>query len=287
MEKMTIPNTFKTLIRPTNTDQCERHPDQQMIETPGGIVCLSCQREKRDREDLEFGRRSLLSDRSRETVGVLESKSIIVDDTVSAASIENYRVEHPEHERILAEIKSIANDFVKGYRGNVWLVGDPGAGKSHAAMSILKAVNTFGKTKLQKAFDNDEPIHDKGFSCLFITIDEMFREIKNSFNDRESMFTEHYFVDLCSSVDLLVIDDLGAESGSMSRANEASNFTQTVLYGITNARQNKATIITTNLTTNQRAKKYDQKMLSRLRRGNREVVFVEMPDMRVKDKSEY
>lgn len=287
MEKMKIPSTLNSLMRHTNTDQCERHPEQTMIETPGGVVCLACQREQRDREDYEYGRRSLLSDRLRETVGVLESKSIIVDDTIEAASIENYRVDHPNHEIVLAEIKAIANDFVKGYRGNIWLVGDPGAGKSHAAMSILKAVNAFGKNKLQKAFDGGEPIDGKGFSCLFITIDEMFRKIKNSFNDRDSIYTEQYFVDLCSSVDLLVIDDLGAESGSMSRANEASNFIQTVLYGITNARQNKATIITTNLTQKQRSEKYDRKMLSRLRRGNREIVFVEMPDMRVQDKSKY
>lgn len=286
MEKMTIPNTFKNLIADTNT-KCERHPEQQMIQTPGGIVCLSCQREQRDREDLEFGRRALLVDRFRETSGILETKSVIVDVTIEDASIENYRIEHPEHERILAEVKDIANDFVKGYRGNVWLVGEPGAGKSHAAMAILKAVNAFGKNKLEKAFAAGEPINDKGFSCLFMTINEMFRKTKNSFNDRESIYTEQYFVDLCSSVDLLVIDDLGAESGSMTRSREASDFTQTVLYGITNARQNKATIITTNLKRDQRAAMYDKKMLSRLGRGNREVVFVEMPDMRDKDKSEY
>ncbi len=85
-------------------------------------------------------------------------------------------------------------------------------------------------------------------------------------------------MDLCGNVDILVIDDLGAESGSSNVDREASRFVQEILYSVANHRQDKTTIITTNLNKEKRAMLYDTKMLSRLYRDNEMVVFTEMPD---------
>lgn len=69
-----------------------------------------------------------------------------------------------------------------------------------------------------------------------------------------------------SDVDLLVLDDLGAETGFIGTNKTATDFTQRILYSLMNRRQDKSTIITTNLTGAQLASMYDKKILSRMYR---------------------
>ena len=80
---------------------------------------------------------------------------------------------------------------------NTLFTGVPGVGKSHLAMAMLQAVNQHSKEMV---------------SCLFISMNDMFRLIKASFGNRESKYTELNMTDLLSKVDLLVLDDLGSES---------------------------------------------------------------------------
>jgi DNA replication protein DnaC len=121
-------------------------------------------------------------------------------------------------------------------------------------------------------------VRDK--SCLFVSIDAMLRKIKNSFNDKESRFTEEYFNKLLSNVDFLVLDDLGAETGAIDTSKTATDFVQRVLYGITNTRQDKATILTTNLDSKTLFSMYDKKLVSRLFRKPKYVIFKESKDKR-------
>ena len=60
------------------------------------------------------------------------------------------------------------------------------------------------------------------------------RKIKDSFSNRQSKYTERYFVDLLSSVDFLALDDVGAETGAIDTdIKTASDFVQRILYAIT------------------------------------------------------
>ncbi|MBX9038467.1 ATP-binding protein [Enterococcus raffinosus] len=135
---------------------------------------------------------------------------------------------------------------------NTIFTGVPGVGKSHLAMGMLKAIN-----------ETADPM----MSCLFVSVNDLFRLIKSSFGKPDSKYSELNMTGLLSSVDLLVIDDLGSEASFRreKKDKEAGNYTQNVLFGILNARQR--TIITTNLSSDDLEDVYNAKIVSRLYKG--------------------
>ena len=76
------------------------------------------------------------------------------------------------------------------------------------------------------------------------------------------------------TVDLLVIDDLGAELGDMDAADpKATAFVNRVLFKVFDGRQGKKTIITTNLTGEAVMKAYDERITSRMFNTYRHIEF--------------
>ncbi len=190
MERLTMPNRLNASISTSNGKDpefyafCDWHPEFQLNKTPAGLFCLRCAREKRDDEDREYGRLAVFQDRKRATYGVLERHSIIADETIKVATLDSFKTMHPKQAEVHSEIRRIMNDFVKGERKNIWLVGDSGAGKSHSAMAILKGINEYGLKSLETAFENGDDIQKQGYSCVFMTINEMYRDIKRSFREK-------------------------------------------------------------------------------------------------------
>ena len=64
------------------------------------------------------------------------------------------------------------------------------------------------------------------------------------------------------SADLVILDDLGAELGV--KGNDSTNFNNDTLNRIVEARQNKATVFTTNLTGKEMSQAYGERILSRI-----------------------
>ena len=152
-----------------------------------------------------------------------------------------------------------------GEQFNLWIQSEiTGVGKSHLAMSILKALNSLER------------------SCLFLDIDETLRKIRGSFDNEDSKYTEQYFIDLATEVDFLVLDDLGAETGDIATTKRASDYTSKVLRAIVNGRQHKSTIITTNLVSNQLNNIYDRKVISRMMTNIESITFKQSMDKRIK-----
>ena len=265
-------------IEPSN-EKCEKH-GVKMNRLPFGLVCDECTKEKIAEEDRRFARASLVADRRNRTTRVLRNKSLVTDVTLWDAEFSNYVSTCDEQHRNVETAKDIARKISEGEHITLWLVGKPGAGKSHIAMSILSVLNRHGENQLNHASDTGLDVRGVGISTLFITFDEMLRKIRDSFNNKDSMYTEEYFVNLCSEVDVLVIDDLGAETGSIDSSKTATDFVHRILYAVGTARQTKPTIITTNLRSVQREQLYDDKILSRFKRNRKEIAFIETPDHR-------
>lgn len=197
----------------------------------------------------------------------LLKRSIVPDKTILEARFNTYNLKEDEHEarknaRLMAQF---ADEIISGQVFNIFLNGTPGVGKSHLSYSLLHRVNNNS---------------DKEKACLFIDFDQMLREIRGSFKNPESKYTEFYFTDLLSKVDVLVLDDLGAEVGNEDTDKKASDFIGRMLRAISNARQDKVTIITTNLTGAKLNTIYDSKTLSRLNKNAKVVLFKETKDKR-------
>lgn len=237
----------------TLSTYCPIHTDTHLVALKDHEdFCLKCAQKNIRHRRNEAVMAGIWQAYRRDFHGVLENDSIMDDFDLKNATFDNYEV-IPESEAAanLYKAKHIAGRYLnRGYQANTIITGAPGVGKSHLAVSMLKAVNEHIKPDA---------------SCLFISVNEAMRLIRGSFNNKQSKYTEEYMTKLMGQVSLLVLDDLGSEASFKSGTNEASDWVQGILFGILNKRNR--TIITTNLTSEELTKIYNPKILSRMYKG--------------------
>ena len=116
-------------------------------------------------------------------------------------------------------------------------------------------------------------VADRGYSVCYETASHLFTKLERAkFNgDEEARRDSEKF----TACDLLIVDDLGTEMGGQ--------FTTSALYGLINDRilAGKATIISTNLNSEDLEKRYSAAIASRLR-GNFRRIAVMGEDIRLK-----
>lgn len=234
---------------------------QYMI-VDGQEVCPRCQTEKWNKELERETSIEMIRIKKQETQRIFETKSLLQDKTLLNASFETYQTSASEERVNKQQALRYAEEYKQGQQFNLWFYGKPGVGKSHLAMSMLKELNSLDT------------------SCLFIDIDEMLRKIRASFKT-DNGYSEDYFIDLLTKVDFLVLDDLGAETGNIDSDKIASDYTSKVLRAVVNGRQDKSTIITTNLASDKLLKMYDPKLISRMMKNVKVIKFEHTKDKRI------
>lgn len=236
----------------THEDVCKKHGTN--LVTVGSInpFCTECQREFVENKTSLIVKREEERDFKRRTIKTLKLDSLVSDISIVNASFGTYESDNAETKAAYDRARQLAYKYLNRENCfNTILTGIPGTGKSHLAMSMLKAVN-----------ENFDPLG----SCLFVSVNELMRRIKDSFNNKQSKYTEANMVKLLGDVDLLVLDDLGSESAFRSKdRSESTEYTQNVLFGILERRNR--TIITTNLTSKELREIYNPKIVSRLYKG--------------------
>lgn len=140
-----------------------------------------------------------------------------------AKDFTNFRAERGDRERaaILDFAKRYAAGFSEGEDVGLILRGIPGCGKTHIAVAILRAVM------------------ERGFSGNYANFTDLLSRLRDSYNNG-SREVEGELLGQIDEVDLLVLDDVGAES--------TSDWVRDRLYLIINRRYEnaRATIVTTN-----------------------------------------
>ena len=147
----------------------------------------------------------------------------------------------------LAAAKSYVKNFAKK-RSNLLLIGKTGTGKTHISTAIAREI-------ISQGFD---VVYD---SAQNIVADFEADKFRSGYGTEPK--SEKYL-----ECDLLIIDDLGTEF--------SSQFTVSCLYNLINTRANRAmaTIISTNLSAEELARKYEDRIYSRLVGvGTRGLVF--------------
>ena len=229
---------------------CPKH-NTPFYEFKGQSFCPLCQKEQMEAKEQARAKEQFKKYHLRKTVEALEKDSILGDESLRKANFKNYIPTNEETEKALYNARHIAGEYLKAdYNFNTILTGNPGTGKSHLAMSILKAVN-----------ENSKPFR----SCVFISVNDLFRLIKDAISKPDSKYSELNMVTLLKEADLLVLDDLGSESSFKRETTESSEYNQKILFGILNARNR--TIITTNLSSDELDAIYNIKITSRLYKG--------------------
>lgn len=265
---MELPDTLKELLATvTQTDErCEIHQVYKQQYKDSAPFCIQCTQARIQKENIERVNAAVKNDRERAR-HYLRYNSLLDDETLTAATFDTYQTTTDGERRTKQFAQDVADRYEAGQVFNTLMVGDAGTGKSHLAMAILQQVNSGTDPR----------------ACAFAGTGEILRKIRNGFDNKQSGDTEEAVIARFAKPELLVLDDLGSETGGIGTAKQASDFTQNVLYSLMNRRQGKSTIITTNLNGQQLKDMYDAKLLSRLLRGTKGNIlkFQDIPDKRI------
>ena len=165
---------------------------------------------------------------------------LIRTQTFENFSLEYYK-ESGNAERMrqdLERMKSFAENFGRETYRNYLFLGGTGLGKTHMSTAVAKAVI------------------ERGFDVAYVTAVGMIRDFNaKHFDKGVGMKTDP---DRYTEVDLLIVDDLGAEI--------TNQFTISCLYDLINQRINnrKCTIFNTNLSFRELETRYGERIASRL-----------------------
>lgn len=195
------------------------------------------------------------------------TQSVLTDETLLNARLDNFEIDNEEQRQNLAETKKLVEQIKKGEVFNIFTQGKRGAGKSHLMYALAYELNEHYKGQKKKV--------------LFVEVAEMLDKIRDSFRNKQSRYTEQYFKELLSEADIVVFDDLGSETGAIDTEKAATDFTVKMLKSITTARQDKVTATTSNLSGKQLFETYDERVISRLLRNPRYIVFKVTNDKRL------
>ncbi|PEP31834.1 hypothetical protein CN575_21090 [Bacillus wiedmannii] len=241
----------------------ERKRMVRLMEIQGETICPVCRLEEENRRLEKEMNIFRYEKEERKRKSIFYDHSLIKDENIKLARFSTFISECEEDENNLILAKKALTDYLNDIRFNLILVGKVGAGKSHIAYSIAHEMNEQSSDKV-----------------MYVTSSELFDYIRSTFNT-QSCETEHSITNMLISMDLLVIDDLGAELGDMDINDlKATAFVNRVLFKLFDGRQGKKTIITTNLTGEAIIKAYDERVTSRMFNTYRHIEFKKTRDKR-------
>ncbi|WP_458412259.1 ATP-binding protein [Schinkia sp. CFF1] len=188
------------------------------------------------------------------------NQNSLMNEDIKSATFENYQPTTSLQEDVKELCVAYAGKFsLKNGQPpkNLLLFGDTGIGKTHLALSILKAVM------------------EKEYSGLFICLPLLLTLIKNTYSKNDdSGLTVVDILKKMKEIDLLVIDDMGAEAGS--------NYDIQKVFELLDSRLGKPTIFTTNLNNVQFTETFGKRNTSRILK-NSIIIKLDGIDYRKKD----
>lgn len=235
----------------TRTATCEAHGEFESRHIVGKVWtrCPACAREKADREAREEAARARAKRREdwERKLG-----HACIPERFRTRTLDRFIASTPEQREALEIAKDYAANFqdvMKTGRCLIFL-GKPGTGKTHLAVGIgLRIMGAFGHT------------------VLFTTVMRAVRRVKDSWS-RETMQTESDAIETLTSPDLLILDEVGIQTGS--------EFERNILFDILNERyqRRRPTIVMSNLSKDELALFLGERVLDRLREdGGRIIAF--------------
>lgn len=144
------------------------------------------------------------------------------------ASFENFRlpsenpVSHTAMAKVMVDVRGYAREFPATKQPGLLFVGDPGVGKTHLAVAVLRALIA------------------KGFEGIFFDYQNLLDRIRSSYNETSGASDREAYRSVLDT-EVLLLDDLGAH--------RVTDWVEDTVTSIITWRCNhrKPTIVTTNL----------------------------------------
>lgn len=172
------------------------------------------------------------------------------------ASFDNFVAVTKDQRRIVTDCRSFAETFDHRAGGGLWLIGPPGAGKTHLGSAMVS-----------------HAIRSRGMGAAIHAVHEIMTLLRSRWGVREdrhawdnSPATTDQFIDHLGSIPLLVLDDIGA---TRITENEHAQ-----LYAILDQRYRleRPTVILSNLNAVEMKPVLGDRIYDRLREGSRLLV---------------
>lgn len=210
-------------------------------------ICLKCENLKvQSKVHEDIIKNKIIADKK-----VFEKYSFIPSE-IKNATFENFVTKTKEEEFALRTSKRYVEIFDTNQKNTLVFAGDVGTGKTHLAYSIAKEMQNRGKR------------------VIFITIPDLLLSIRDTFKNSE--MSEYELTKKYKEVDLLVLDDIGAEYIS-----KKTGWGTEIIFSIVTARTDSPTIFTTNLNSVALESKYGgiegKRIVSRMRKNATNLLF--------------
>lgn len=213
-------------------------------------ACMQCgYRALKKKEKVAVDQMSIESRRGK-VINLLKYGSLLTDKPLMDKRVESYQVVDDETKRAKERAKLIVNKVLLDDPIHGIFLGNPGVGKSHLSMGICWEV--IEKSNYSK-------------KALYVSYPYLLDQLKFAMNDEQARkaITGELMSDI-QKADFVVIDDIGAELGIFTDKTMSTQYNNDTLTKITDARQNKAAIYTTNLTVAQLKQAYGDRVVSRM-----------------------
>lgn len=198
-----------------------------------------------EQEDQRLAKETVRIKQKQEIVSLYASFAdhSLINEKLKKATFENYIPPNQSLSVVKQDMKNFVDSFTRIEPTSRILTGGYGVGKSHLCVAASK--------ELMK----------RGYSALFIQMNMLFTRIKETWNKNSEM-TEGKLMSLLAKVDVLILDDFGAECTEKDR--EGVTWKQTKTNEIVDSRVGKSTLFTTNFTVKELGEMYGERDFSRM-----------------------
>ncbi|WP_181350506.1 ATP-binding protein [Thalassobacillus sp. CUG 92003] len=251
----------------TGSRECERCGNQVPImerrdregNTHEESMCLNCQT---DQTRSRFPKRE---DLKKEKAKGFSLKYEQVPEKLIGKTVSEYKAETESEKDMCMAVAELIRDFGETVHHSLVLKGPMGLGKSHLAYAA------------------GAELRRQGYSTMFISSDDFLNLIKSTYN-KETDLSERTIFDMIEEIDLLIFDEIGAEY--INKKDNFETWASEKIYKVTDLRENKPTIFTTNYAAEDMEAKYGPvqggRIISRMMAGAKRMV-VEGRDRRTQD----
>jgi len=247
---------------------CEEHGpfDQKVITMMGRELRIGCPDCSRIRNEQEAERELVRQGHERQLIMERKLGAAMIPKRFVSKSFDGYMAEKPQQARALARCKEFAEGFQAHYDVGrcMLLLGKPGTGKTHLAVSIANYLNA-----------------NTGATAVYRTVGAILQSIRATF-DRSSDQSEAHVLASLIEPSLLILDEIGVTK------EKPSDFELTTLFSIINGRyeQLRPTIIISNLKADELPAAIGERCVDRLREGGGIALAFDWESMRGKEISQ-
>ncbi|MDN6291468.1 MAG: DnaA/Hda family protein [Tetragenococcus halophilus] len=252
MKNVSMAEQMRNKMTYTTDEQCEvcgNYLTAWRKEERGKPFCEQCKAKGMKEQEEEQQREWTRNAYQAKAIHRLKGSSLLKDKEVWNYTLDDYKGMDAETRQALDLARRAVWDTNEGKTLHFFFSGAAGVVKTTLSVGILKKVLEADVNK----------------KCVFIDYQYLLEETMRSFNDDYLKKSINKIMNDIYKADLVIIDDIGSETSTAeNKRQKASDFTVKQLNSILQARANKSTIITTNLTGQQIKQAYGERIISRI-----------------------